>query len=961
MNCPKNLHRKILFGCALLIGFFSYSNNKDTNTSESKDLRTTLLATHQKKLREKLDLLKVAVNTIDSAKAYTDICKIYYKSTYYLKEPRYDSILYYSDKVVQLTKNKLSPESKKQFLVGVGFKGTVYLSLGDLVKALNYFNIIIAETEDIFDHSFFDRRQSATTNISEIYAIQKNYQLALDQFDALFTYINKKNITTTKISSIVYLRYARYSRELGNMDIALDFINKALTTATRNKYVFRTAMAYLELAHLYVDTNDIIQADLFLEKAHDILINEKNYLSLLSKYYYLKALMSAKKNDLSMKLYNAEKAFGLIMNQNVSERHIAFANLLYNVYKEKGLFEKANTVLEKIATIKNKISNNKQLKKSLLLEIQRRDESIALVEAESETLNQVILFIVLLFIIALIAAIYIYKDRRKKMELVREIVKKNKELKQLDDAKSLFFSNITHELQTPLTLITGPLEQALNSNNEQLDVVTKSKLKMAMKNTASLKTLINDILDLSKLKVKKMALHTRRTALDTFLNTIMQKFVPLMKQKQLTFDFCFKNLEHLHTIIDTKKLEKVLSNLLSNAIKYTPAKGTISVYGKLDTKDILVISVKDTGVGISIDDIPLVFDRYFQSKDTSKPLEGGYGIGLSLVKELVELMNGTIYLQSEIDKGSEFIVTLPLKNVTKKTKMTFTNVQVPTIEAISDHFTLNTEVSDKTILIVEDHPEMQQFIASILQENYQLVIVNNGKEALDKLQSTAVDLIVSDVMMPAMDGFTLLETLKESDAYREIPIIMLTALSDIKYKLNALTIGVDDYLTKPFIASELLARIQNLLQRYQSRKEFKEEIEATVHMDDELLEMTPKNNSIYMGLSVKTSKSDTELIEKVAEIIEENMDNSDFKLNDLSEKTYLSERQLRRKIKLITGLSPKKFQREIQLLKARTLFEDGTYNNVKAVAMSVGMHNTTRFSKLYMERFGKHPSNYFQI
>lgn len=560
------------------------------------------------------------------------------------------------------------------------------------------------------------------------------------------------------------------------------------------------------------------------------------------------------------------------------------------------------------------------------------------------------------------SAFYIYFDRKKKIQLAREISAQNKQLEQLDKIKSQFFSNITHELQTPLTLITGPLELALQENNQTLDEATKSKLQMAMHNTASLKTLVDDILDLSKLKAKKLALHTQSIDLDTFFNEVMRRFIPLMKQKEIDFSFCFKHLEGVYAIVDTKKLEKILNNLLSNAIKYTLASGKITVTGKLSKKGKLKLIVADTGIGISEEDLPFVFDRYFQSKDTTKPLEGGYGIGLSLVKELMELMQGKITVTSELNQGTTFTVVLPIEQITQKPYRKSTNTTFPSINDVPEHQVLDmyTTLHQQTVLIVEDHQGMQHFVATILQNHYQIHIANNGKEALDTLKTTSVDLIISDIMMPAMDGFTLLETLKASDTYRNIPVIMLTALTDIKHKTKALTIGVDDYLTKPFVASELLARTRNLIERYNFRKEIA--VEETSFSDEDELLVTTAHTDIPVSTEGKqaiVTKSDTELIARVAEIIEENMLNPHFKLNDLTDEIFLSERQLRRKIKLITGLSPKKFQQEILLIKARTLLEEGAYSNVKAVAVSVGMNNTTRFSKLFEARFGKHPNSYF--
>lgn len=956
---PNTLKCSLLW-IALLYSFLAYGLNKNKAIFKDDNLQSNLLPTHQKELNDNLEMLTEATTAIDSAKIYTNICIVYYRASYYLKVPHYEDILQYSNKIITLVGDTQSDESLQQYLYALRFKGSVYKSLGDFSKALDIFNVIISKTQHTNNPKYFyAQRQAATTEIAEILAFQKNYKLALSHYRSLFDYVKRHQIDTTRISSIVYLRCARFNRQSNHIDEALLYANKAIATSERNNIPVRTAMAYLELAHIYVDIDRISKAIFYLEKAQYILKEDKKYLGLLSKYYYLKAVISDKSNNLSDKVYNAEKAFALLMNEKVSDRQLAAANLLYSAYKEKGLFEKANLLLEKIVAVENKMSNSEELKKTALLEIQRRDKNIELVEAESEKMYRIIFWIVLLFAAGGFTTIYIFKDWKKKSKLAREIAKKNKQLEELDKIKSNFFSNITHELQTPLTLIKGPLELALEENDKNLDAATKSRIQMAMSSTESLKTMVNDMLDLSKLEAKKLVLKRESTNLDTFLNTTMRKFTAVMKQKKLQFKYCFKNLESYTAIIDTQKLEKILNNLLSNAIKYTPANGTIKVCGKLENNQ-LILTVKDTGVGIPASDIPHVFERYFQSNDATKPLEGGYGIGLSLVKELVVFMNGTIHVQSEVKKGSQFVVTLPLENVdTNKHQSSQVDDIKPSVDTFASMLQhMDKTLKEHTILIVEDHRDMQQFIASILQKDYRVLLANNGKEALEKLQNTKVDLIVSDVMMPAMDGFTLLETLKESEEYYDIPVIMLTALSDVSYKIKALTFGVDDYVRKPFVAAELLARVYNVLMRSQNRKQFLEEIQ-TSDLEEDSLGVFAEQSTSLASQTIAIKKSDKDLIAKVSKIIEENISNPDFKLNDLTEKVYVSERQLRRKIKLITGLSPKKFQQEIQLLKARTLLEEDTYSNVKAVAISVGMNNTTRFSKLYVERFGKHPATYF--
>ena len=948
----------------LLAVSLATGQEKNIENFDDNKLKKVLSTSHQMELKKYFKILDTTSTTIDSAKIYNDIATVHLKSKYYLTVSKYDSVYYYANKALNLSKYDETTKGIQQYLIALGWIGAVNQSIGETSKALDNFNTIISATENITNPSdFYETRELATTYIASFYAEQKNFKLAIKQYESLFQYIEKNKIDERKITAIVYLYFSRFHRNINDISVALEYANKSKEVATRNKLYYRIAMAYLELASIKLETDSYSEATIFLEKAFKLLDGNTEYVGLLSQYYYIKSLVANKEANIFEKVYNAERAFELLNKEEVSNKNVTVGNILYNAYKEKGDFKKANYILEETTALEKILSNNDELKKSAFSEITRRDNSIELEQNKNQAKTSAITIIILLFMIGVMFTIHIFKDRQKRIVLSMIITKKNEQLKQLNEVKSRFFSNISHELQTPLTLISGPIEQVLNENKEPLDTVTKGKLKMVMKNTEALKILINDILDLSKLKTKKLILNAQSTDLDTFFTSIMQNFASLVKQNNITFKYCFKGLANCNVITDTKKLEKIINNLLSNAIKYTSTKGAISVKGEVTKKNQLKLIVKDSGVGISAVDIPHIFDRYFQTSDATKPLEGGTGIGLSLVKELVELMKGKITVESELGQGSTFTITMPIKKTEAKAREHYLNNELPDTNISLDHLVLETEFETKehTILIVEDHKGMQEFIASILQKRYKLLIANNGKEALEKMQTNTVDLIVSDVMMPIMDGFALLETVKESETYYDIPIIMLTALAEINYKLKALTIGADDYLTKPFVSKELLARTHNLLERYMSRKEIKAETIAQEDALEELLTITDHDTGLLTNISIgKHTKVDIDLITKVAEIIEKNIDNPDFKLNDLTEEIFLGERQLRRKIKLITGLSPKKFQQEIQFLKARTLLEDSEYSNVKAVAISVGIQNTSRFSKLYEARFGKHPSTYFK-
>jgi len=941
--------------CYYILFFSCLVNGQNIEVNSYTKLQNTLSNFDKTRLSKLYKRLDNAKQSIDSMIIFNRIASIYLKSSYYMKAPRYDSIIYYSDKAILTKKNNKHKKHLYQYLLAINLKAASYNKIGYTNKAMENFNTIIKITDTISDPNyFFEKRQTAITYLTIFYAEQKNYELAIRQYQALLSYVKRKGINPDKISSIVYLNYANFHRKINKLKVAVKYAEIGMDIAKKNNLPHREALSYIELSHINLNLNDNVKADEYSNKAIKILTNKVNYVGLLSECYYIKSLIAKQDKNFVGHIKNAKKAFELIDKKAVSEKKLEIGQFLYDAYKEIGDFEKANNILEQIYDIEKKLFDLEELKKNMLLEIQRRDENIELAEEKNETLNHIIICIIFLFIMAVVITVIIYRDRKNKIKLTKEIIEKNKELKQIDRIKSNFFSNISHELQTPLTLITGPLELALQHNEQQLSSSLKSKIKMALRSTNSLRTLVNDLLDLSKLEAKKLSLDTQYVDLYTFLKTNIQKFVSLTKNKKITLNYSFENLKSYYATIDAKKLEKILSNLLSNAIKYTNANGIISVHGKVENNTTLIITINDTGVGISKDDLPFIFDRYFQSKDASKPLEGGYGIGLSLVKEFVELMNGTIQVQSEISKGTGFLMTFPLTYVKKTIKTQHTDFQNYNTEPNVILKECNNHKIKKKykILIVEDYLEMQQFISSILSTNYQLIIVNNGKEALSKLKTDTVDLIISDVMMPVMDGFMLLEIIKKSNVYNEIPIIMLTALSDVKCKLNALTIGVDDYITKPFVATELLARVYNLLKRNKKRI-------IINNQERELLPLSSKATNDFINQLEKINKSDIELITKVADIIEQNFENSEFKLNHLEKKIHLSERQLRRKIKLNTGLSPKKFQQEIQLLKARTSLENEEYTNVKAVALSVGIQNTTRFSKLYVARFGKHPNSYF--
>lgn len=557
--------------------------------------------------------------------------------------------------------------------------------------------------------------------------------------------------------------------------------------------------------------------------------------------------------------------------------------------------------------------------------------------------------------------------RRRKVELEKivenrtlKIQQQTEELKALDRLKSRFFTNISHELRTPLTLILGPLSAVLD-DPQQLSTQQLQHLNSMQRNGKSLLKLVEEILDLSKLDANKLELQEEIFSFQAYIESIFKAFAAQADYQQIHYQL--KNNLEAQTIVqlDGNKTEKIINNLLSNAVKFTARGGSITV-STFHKDNCIHIQVQDTGSGIHSKDIPYVFDRFYQSKLSNRPAQGGTGVGLALSQELAGLMSGRLTVESVYGQGSTFTLILPdfilVKNISQKTPIVQqknadmadakeTNLDQAII------FEPQQTAKKSTILLVEDNNDMRAFVESLLVENFEVIRAENGLLALAELQKEDqnIDLILSDIMMPQMDGFELLQAIKEHDLWQRIPVVMLTAKAQEKDKLQALRWGVDDYITKPFSKSELLVRIQNLLYNYQQRKAWQAEEKIAEPIDQvKKEEGSTKTDSIAVV--------DQEWIDELEGIIKQELNNEQFTVASLSNKLNMSKRQLERRIKKIIGLSPAKYIREIRLQVARSYFEDGNFRSVSEVSYAVGFLKTQYFSKLYKERFGKKPSNY---
>lgn len=547
-----------------------------------------------------------------------------------------------------------------------------------------------------------------------------------------------------------------------------------------------------------------------------------------------------------------------------------------------------------------------------------------------------------------------------------ELGEKNEELKRLNEevlelthSRLVFFTNISHELRTPLTLIADPVEMLL----EDTGIKGKSRelLKMVQRNALALQQLVSNILDFRKIQNGKMELKLYRFDIVKTLMMWVGDFQLTAERKQIRLHLDVNDLKGSHEMIaDQEKISRIVFNLLSNALKYTPAGGEIFVSLK-DEGANLRLDVKDTGKGISQDEADKIFERFFQAKGAAS----GTGIGLALVKSFVELHHGEARVESEPGKGSDFIVVIPreqegdsqvihndadiVDNSVKASASEGKNVvDESVLQYIDDgdrsrgkvQQLVSENTNRPTVLVIDDNTDIRQYERTLLQDEYIVLEAADGKEGLSVAIKEVPDLVICDVMMPVMDGLEFTKQLKTNTATSHIPVIMLTAKNLEEHRAEGYEHGADSYITKPFHSKVLLARIENLLRQrqllknlYQGTKEAEKEI-SEAHLEDR----------------------DKQFLKQLQAIIQKNLSDSEFGVEDMGQQIGLSRVQLYRKVKAMTGSSVVDLLRKARLAKARRLLETRSMS-VSEVAYEVGFSAPSYFTKCFKEEYGMLPGD----
>ncbi len=730
-----------------------------------------------------------------------------------------------------------------------------------------------------------------------------------------------------------------YRHKLYKYEESRQYYNNALQVATLINDNIKIADILKEIGCVNLQYNKVDSVLYFYNKSLAVAQKAQDTLSLNSVNIHLSGYYEH--------IGDYEKSLQFILKVGDNVIHDVNANwipepLLKTAELEQrlGYFEQSATHYERYIYLKDSITKIKRAKDFSLLELkfdlekkekenELKDE-ILTNELSKQKLarNFFMVFSVLLFI-----SIYLLYRNYKTKQMA------NKQLHEAFKQKLKFFTNISHELRTPLTLLVSPLERIKGIIK---DPEAESIVNSMVRNTNKLKDQINQLLDISKIDNKILSIDKGLHDFILLFKSVSTMFNSMAEDKSITYIINIEP-EQLFFSYDQERIKHVITNLLSNAFKFTHEGGKIiTSVSKVDNN--MIFSVRDTGIGIPADDINNIFKRFYQSGNGKNEPYDGTGLGLNIVKEYIEIHEGSITVSSELGKGSEFIVKLSLKQYCiesneniEKDMLIESHKAIPNKNEI-----IQVKDNKETMLIVEDSKDLRNYLKIIFQSQYKLFEASNGEDGKQVAIKENPDIIISDVMMPVCDGYCLTEYLKSHIETSHIPIILLTAKATRDDKLTGYNYGADDYIAKPFDEKELELKVSNILKTLKSQK-------------------LKYKNTFQFGVSeIVISSIDERFLQNATKIIENNISNINFNIDQLCGEANISRRTMFRKIKALTDMNPSQFIRTIRLKVAEQLLSQNA-GSISEIAYQTGFEDPSYFSKCFKEVYKKSPSSYLNV
>lgn len=876
-----------------------------------------------------------------------------------LRNTHPDSTVIYAEEAVSIA---MINGMRNEQIRGLNYVGVGQRNMGNYALASTYYMAALRASDQ-----YSNLRQKGYTliNFGNLYIYQKDYYQAIQYTqDALEI---AKEIDNQDMIAYCYLNFGRSYRSLNKYDDAEKSFQKSLNIRKAINDTVSAISLKVEIAEVLRLKGDLDKSLDYYRSSLDDINHIKNY-GALSYAHNNMAKILLEKGELNEAELYAKSAFAVAQQHKVKyDVQKALENLAY-IYEAKGDFPKALSHMKRFTVAKDSIFNEENTRNmERIISTYENDKIRDKNERLEESNRQIKLLIALaaigivLLLVVIVVIFNAYHTRKRlnneimsqkdQMEQDKNLIEKqSKKLKELDRAKSRFFTNISHDLRSPLSLIIGNLENVIENEDNYISPVSKENLDTSYKNSKRLLYLADEINELTKLEEGKLVLEKEVVDIEMYMKLLVKMFSSAAEYKEIDLQFISEIKKETPLEVDPRHFEKIVYNLISNAIEHTPNNGKVVVSLHRESKN-LALEISDTGEGISSQSLPYIFDRYYQSPTNQFRMREGLGIGLALVKELVDLHSGEIKVKSTVSKGTTFLIYLPIKDyltidsqstpessVYIKEKNHLWSELLKKNQLAQNHvnLTINNleEGKSKTILLVDDHPEVREYIKNLLIEYFTILEAGNGQEALEVLKNHEINLVITDLMMPWMDGFELLSAMKDDPSFSRIPALVVSARTNDEDKRKVLFSGINNILYKPFDKRELLLRINNLIT-------FKDHIEQD-SIDKLLISNSQTIDDIEKGI-----------LEKIDSLIIENINNPSLSVNDLGDVLAASERKVYRMIKKLTGMTPLEYIKEVRWKYLEVLIREKNVKNATEAAKSIGINNVTKFKQQYEKKFGK--------
>ena len=806
------------------------------------------------------------------------------------------------------------------------YYNSIYYLYGKLYKRKGYNNLALKNlilADKYFVYKFSDDISVRINDLLEIalfYTDLKNKEKANYYVNKALQLQKKSNDPISVLNTNYRMGEIEYKNK--NYKKSLSYLTQILNpkdTAETVPYKYDIALL---MGKTYQEVNDLSKASLYTEMA------VREFTKLKDSVYLINALtnnakINIKKSNFLVAKDDIDFAKRLLEDQEVTIDYLDVYNTEIEYYKKTKNFEAALKSINLRDFYLNKYNEKTNLanlnEQDIIYQTEKKEQQIKLLSTQNELAQkQKYIYIGLLGLLVLVGGSLFYGYRNK--------IKTAHKLNELNELKSRFFANISHEFRTPLTLIKSPVQSL---QNEITDENQKSKLQLINTNSSRMLELVDQLLELSKVDSGNLKLILKDGNISSFLHSIVEPFQFQAKEKEITFNSNIQKTNE-NNAFDKDVIEKIVTNLVTNAFKYSPQNESISFHSTVENSNLKLI-ISNTGSDVKKEDLPKLFERFYQKNE----LKQGVGIGLALVKELVELYKGTIATSLENDELS-FIVNLPLAVANENAVVIPSKLASPTIEN-----SMVSETELPILLIVDDNVEIRSVLKDIFKNEYQILEAQDGEEALRLAQKEIPDCIISDVMMPKMDGFEFTKQIKSNELTSFIPVILLTAKTSDEAHLEGLKSTADAFLTKPFNNEIVKATVQQLIaERKKLHQRYSQEL-------------------VLRPVDIVINSVDEKFIEKLQVILDKELSNSDFSSEDFASAVGMSRMQLHRKLKSLLGVTSTEFLRNERLKVAAELLKKGN-GNISDVAYAIGFNDVSYFSKCFKEMYQCTPSEYME-